>query len=446
MSYQFNNSTGSGGAGGISTINGSSASAQTIAGSSPLKVASSAGTTTLSGPFTSFIFQPGGTATAPGSNVYTSFSALYTDFNKCPTAAREIVFDGQFNSSVCNIPTGTFDFSGARFSTRTFGTVISVDNGSIWVGQFPRIDFCDIRSQSATTVYTVTTGPCVVILDNVANIQADNIAPFVKVDNTLGGITFSVTILKTGSSVNYGGSAAFSFINVTNAFIYAEEQGSFAANTLAADVTSSIIGVIPVGSGTVSLTQPAVIGVLAIDLSSLASNHAYDDTGTNLSASTVQTAIVSLAERVAPININVTPVSNASTTETDLMSYSFSGNNMMAAGDSIRMKAGGTLAATVSSKTIKGYYGTTAFLTSGSLAVNGGSWVMDVEIVRVSNGHQIVTATLSITSAALVTTTIVKVSDPAGGNGDTIKVTGTDSLASSGVTQSLMDTRFTPII
>lgn len=425
------------GAGG--TINGITGNV-TLAASSPMNVAVAGQTITFSGPFTCFVFKPGGVATAPGGNVYTNFNTLYTDFNKV-RGNRQIMFDASAGS--CSIPTGSFDFTGARFVGADGLTTVGVDDGSTWTGQFPYIDGIGLISTSNSVVFTFTTGNSAIYFDNIASLQANGSAPVIRLDNTSGGITFSAVLLKTGASLESGVTPCIDYKSVVNGFIYAEEAATVPTNSISGNVASLVIGIIPVGSGQISTTQPSFLGTLAIDLTDFAINHVYDDTSTNLGSSTVQGAIAALAQRVAPFNVNVTPVSNSSTTETDLMSANMSSVPMNAAGDTYLVFASGTFAVSASTKTLKLYYGSTAAITSGAIAISGGSWTIEGYISRVSNGHQIASFKVTVTSAALVTTTVVNVSDPAGGNGDIIKVTGTDSLASSGITQKYLYVRDT---
>lgn len=78
---------------------------------------------------------------------------------------------------------------------------------------------------------------------------------------------------------------------------------------------------------------------------------------------------------------STTTVGNVGTGEDDLISYSMPANTLVADGDSLRIRAGFTLAANGNTKAIKFYIGSNV-LFSQSAAQNGGSYYVEVNVIR----------------------------------------------------------------
>lgn len=132
------------------------------------------------------------------------------------------------------------------------------------------------------------------------------------------------------------------------------------------------------------------------------------------------------------INSQFTAVSNVSTTETDLLTYSLPANSLSANGKGVRVTAWGSLAANANTKSYKLYFGATA-VNSHSTTVSGGGWVAQYLLVRTGAATQI----------AYELTSQVGTGQQGGSNASptetlsgavTIKVTGQSGTASNDIT------------
>lgn len=65
---------------------------------------------------TQFIFRPGGVA---GDNVYTNFALLYADLAATP-GQKELVFDNSASGNPITIPSGSYDFTSTRWTSKLF--------------------------------------------------------------------------------------------------------------------------------------------------------------------------------------------------------------------------------------------------------------------------------------------------------------------------------------
>ena len=83
-------------------------------------------------------------------------------------------------------------------------------------------------------------------------------------------------------------------------------------------------------------------------------------------------------------NVNTTSVGNITTGEDNLMTYSLKANSLSVNKHAIRITAWGTTAGNGNSKTVKLYFGSTALVSSGALAINAKDWYVTGLVVRTS--------------------------------------------------------------
>lgn len=94
--------------------------------------------------------------------------------------------------------------------------------------------------------------------------------------------------------------------------------------------------------------------------------------------------------RTSPIlNVNVTPVSNVSTTETDLMTYTLPAGWMSANGMGIRVSAFGTTAANGNSKTVRLYFGASVVAIQAAITSSGSAWHTTMIVLRTGATTQV---------------------------------------------------------
>lgn len=279
---------------GITSINGDTTTAQVIASSSPLKTVTSAGTTTLSGPFSSFVFQPGGTATAPGGNVYTSWPTLYADLIKA-SGVRSITFDDDFGA--ITIPAGTYALGGVSFYGTADTPVILLADGVVFSSFPDLVGPLLLASGSSSPVYTVpaSTGGIYVNMGRFSEITAGSTAPLITVPV---GNEFILTMLD-GSTVSTGASSAV--INVDGAMlVYMTAATEFDNNCLSGGAGGVVQPILGVASAVFSLVQSGYTGFIVTSLIEASSQIFYSPSNTSdwsPSPSQVAEALDQLAAR-----------------------------------------------------------------------------------------------------------------------------------------------------
>lgn len=411
------------------------------------------------GPFSDFVFRPGQTGTnLTGGNIYSCWSGpgcLYNDFSKIK-GTRNITFND--SSGTVTIPAGSWDVGGATIFTGknnvTDLATVHLANGCVFTSGMPAvITGLRVISDSSAPVATyagLTQGFVTIYLDSLGSLAVTAGSPMIVFDASSGAFTTAAILLKTGSTIDSSsGSAGQEVVKAINGalvFLYLEELTEVKNFTLASDVASEFVAVYGAASGKLDPVQTNALGAIASSLSEAAVFVSYSDSATNLGASDVQNAIASLAKRVAPVDADVTVYNNTSTTETTLATYTLPAVSLSSPGDRVRIRASGTFAATINTKTLKLYFGSNVILTSGGVAFNGANWLIDAEILHISNGHQLANARLT-TSSALLTDT-VNVGDPAQPQGGpiVIKVTGQSGTASNDVTQKSNIIELVPVI
>lgn len=98
----------------------------------------------------------------------------------------------------------------------------------------------------------------------------------------------------------------------------------------------------------------------------------------------------------------------ATTTETDLLSYTMPGGTLANNGSAIRVQAAGTLAGTTRSRTVRFYFGSTVILSGATTTAANVLWRLDATIIRIDGTNQRITGTLYYGPVALnVAATII---------------------------------------
>lgn len=106
------------------------------------------------------------------------------------------------------------------------------------------------------------------------------------------------------------------------------------------------------------------------------------------------------------LSVNISPVSNSGSAETNLMTYELPVNNMQNNSDILSIKASGVFAANGNNKTLKLKFGSQTILDTGAVAANGTSWEINATIIRNSQTVQTISTTIiSNNSAFSINTT-----------------------------------------
>lgn len=93
--------------------------------------------------------------------------------------------------------------------------------------------------------------------------------------------------------------------------------------------------------------------------------------------------------RLGGIMVNsVDRVTNTGSGATDLVNYVFEKNQLKNNGDILTFSFKGTYAANGNNKRLQISFGSQTIFDTTALAINGGAWIFDVEVVRTSAGMQ----------------------------------------------------------
>lgn len=110
----------------------------------------------------------------------------------------------------------------------------------------------------------------------------------------------------------------------------------------------------------------------------------------------------SMAGLGGTLDVNTTAVGNVGVGEDDLMSYSVPASTLGADGDSLRMVAGGTFAATNNNKRLRVKFGASTIFDSGALAITAATdWALEVDIIRTGATAQKCISRLNTSSGTL---------------------------------------------
>jgi hypothetical protein len=110
-------------------------------------------------------------------------------------------------------------------------------------------------------------------------------------------------------------------------------------------------------------------------------------------------------DSVRTISVITTQTPNATTVETNLLSYTVRSNTLGVNGESAHVVAMGRIIGNANSKTLKVYLGATTLLDTGALAIAANaSWVIKSEIIRVTSTSQKIVTSVLIGSTVLPST------------------------------------------
>jgi hypothetical protein len=85
---------------------------------------------------------------------------------------------------------------------------------------------------------------------------------------------------------------------------------------------------------------------------------------------------------------SIEKVGNANTTATDLVNYVFEKNQLKNNGDVLAFSFKGTYATNGNNKQLIITFGSQTIFDTTALAINGGAWIFDVEVIRTSTSTQ----------------------------------------------------------
>ena len=402
----------------------------------------------IQGPFTSFYFLPGGTATnTTGGNVYTNFATLYADFAKIK--GGHIYFDDSL--AACTMPAGTYDFTGAVFHG-IFGPsganpLLNLANGVIWTALPTTItDNLIVNSQSAAPIYTSPgTGvqfQNVLIVSLGAHLSCNGGSPMFKIGGSGGTGDNIIFLLEAIANIDSGssGNEVIWMVNGGTALLYAGLVATYEPAILKDDGTGFAIYLIAVGSASFSTIQPNFSGFLIVKLDDAALYHYYNNSVSGLTATNVQDAIDEIAAGASENRLaKYDSAANSGTGETNLTSKAMPAGDLLAVYDGYFIRAGGAFAATTSLKRVRMYYGATVIADTGSVILNNGRWHIEARVYSDGTGTGEKAFSWGVTTlAALANFGSSSLPAEILGNSITIKCTG-QGTASSDVTQDFMD-------
>lgn len=104
-------------------------------------------------------------------------------------------------------------------------------------------------------------------------------------------------------------------------------------------------------------------------------------------------------------NFSVTSVGNVGTGVDDLISHTLAASSMTVDGDYARHQGFGTFAANANNKQVRALWNGTEVVTTGAVAINGGTWESMVTIVRVSSTNARAYGRITVKDGAGVITT-----------------------------------------
>lgn len=143
------------------------------------------------------------------------------------------------------------------------------------------------------------------------------------------------------------------------------------------------------------------------------------------------------------INVDTNSVSNNSTTQTDLISYNLSANNLKTSGDILEIEAWGVYEANANNKTITLEFGSQTILTTGAIAANDGSWRVKARIIRTGAATQEIISEIISSNSSVANSTTRTAGTQTLGSDITIKCTATGG-ASNDITQYALIIKLIP--
>lgn len=251
--------------------------------------------------FASFVFQPGGTA---GSNVYTTWSSLYTALNTLK-GQRTIFFDDTFTS--ITIPAGTYNLQGVVFLGAPDFVNVNLDDGVIFSG-FPILDGAlTLTSNSTTPVFTLTNpGFTIIEILDIATINS-TIFPMIQIPN---GFTL-LLLMRDFANCSANGASTINADGSLISFIFADS--TIEQDTISGGVTGSL-SVSQDASSTFEITQTGFTGSTNIQFLDDPSKIGFNGGASGLSAQNLQEAVDEISVEVEPSYDEVVMVNTGSIT------------------------------------------------------------------------------------------------------------------------------------
>jgi len=155
------------------------------------------------------------------------------------------------------------------------------------------------------------------------------------------------------------------------------------------------------------------------------------------------TASSTFARVSGTLTTSTTAVWNVGTGEDNLITYTVPWNLLTVNTDRIKFTAAGTFAANVNNKRLRAYFGTSVLLDTTALALNGGDWALDGEIIRTGAATQKAWCRFSSSNALL--TSSVDYTTPAMtlSSNQTFKLTG-EATANNDISQEILTIDYCP--
>lgn len=139
---------------------------------------------------------------------------------------------------------------------------------------------------------------------------------------------------------------------------------------------------------------------------------------------------------------STTPVSNAGTGETDLITYSLGAAALSADKQKVRVTAWGTCANNANAKTIKGYFGASNVVATAAVTTAAGGWYAQMTITRTGAATQVAGGMIAANNTGAYTGATSPTETLSGAV--TIKFTGQSNTAGGDVTQTGMVVEWLP--
>ena len=130
------------------------------------------------------------------------------------------------------------------------------------------------------------------------------------------------------------------------------------------------------------------------------------------------------------LDVDTTAVTTATTSEETIQSYTLPADALKRNGQSLRIRAWGTTAATANDKTIKLTFGSTTLISTGALAANAKDWYLEAIVVRTGAATQEAIANGQANAAIVATDRTAPTETLA--DAITLAVKATDATAAAG--------------
>ncbi len=141
------------------------------------------------------------------------------------------------------------------------------------------------------------------------------------------------------------------------------------------------------------------------------------------------------------MTVNTTSVGNVGAGEDNLMTYSVPANSLAVAGDYLEIRCSGTFAANANNKTLKAYFGTQVLFFIGPAALNGGDFIITIQIIRTGAATQIANTSWACTVSSPNAIALMTTPTETLANAITFKLTG-EATTTGDVTEKTQTVRY----